>query len=450
MPQKAFTCNVELDLYTVTCPGTLHLTDRNMVFLNVKLFGQTNRTKSVFASFPMNFNERFAVEQTFTSVSEPSQVVELLDEQLVVLELRQYSEHHRGGKLLGRYKQTTKEFLYPTPTLTGKGGIERDLLLSRTVNFNGIDPKLEFSSRTTVQEVTVRGISYQASNEYASEDSEESNSEESETEEEVVIHPNIFSPPFNEVHCVCECPRRPENKGMVVKRSRSLSPNRSRPRSASPTRQPPFRAGKADEGIISKREFHRSKKSRLRPLPAEGDPMPCPDCKTPHKDCIVCQAYYKVFGRDFLKHRFTLGKHRRTTSVPTYSSAASEPPILRSRQYFERDTGPAYHERAYSAPIPRTRLRFSSTPKVINDSFRAVPPPDEIHERVERIIRRHSPKPAYRSYIEMSDSDDDSLLSLQELRSEIDSARMESLDRSFEDPDHPTLGTRLDRSLQRY
>ena len=30
-------------------------------------------------------------------------------------------------------------------------------------------------------------------------------------------------------------------------------------------------------------------------------------------------------------------------------------------------------------------------------------------------------------------------------RSEINDARLESLDRSFEDPEHPTLGTRLDR-----
>lgn len=59
---------------------------------------------------------------------------------------------------------------------------------------------------------------------------------------------------------------------MVVKRSRSLSPTSSRPRSASPSRQPPFKAGKADESIISKRDFDHSKKSRLRPLPAEGDP----------------------------------------------------------------------------------------------------------------------------------------------------------------------------------
>ena len=36
-------------------------------------------------------------------------------------------------------------------------------------------------------------------------------------------------------------------------------------------------------------------------------------------------------------------------------------------------------------------------------------------------------------------------LLLPYFRSEINDARLESLDRSFEDPEHPTLGTRLDR-----
>ena len=36
-------------------------------------------------------------------------------------------------------------------------------------------------------------------------------------------------------------------------------------------------------------------------------------------------------------------------------------------------------------------------------------------------------------------------LFVSDFRSEINDARLESLDRSFEDPEHPTLGTRLDR-----
>ena len=40
-----------------------------------------------------------------------------------------------GGKVLARYEQSAREFLYPTPTLTGKDGVERELLLGRTVHF---------------------------------------------------------------------------------------------------------------------------------------------------------------------------------------------------------------------------------------------------------------------------------------------------------------------------
>ena len=37
--------------------------------------------------------------------------------------------------MLARYEISAREFLYPTPTLTGKDGVERELLLSRTVHF---------------------------------------------------------------------------------------------------------------------------------------------------------------------------------------------------------------------------------------------------------------------------------------------------------------------------
>ena len=40
-----------------------------------------------------------------------------------------------GGKVLARYEQSAREFLYPTPTLTGKDGMDRELLLNRTVHF---------------------------------------------------------------------------------------------------------------------------------------------------------------------------------------------------------------------------------------------------------------------------------------------------------------------------
>ena len=50
----------------ITCPGTRHLNDRNMLYLSVCILGQTKRTKSVFASFPLALNERLYFERVST------------------------------------------------------------------------------------------------------------------------------------------------------------------------------------------------------------------------------------------------------------------------------------------------------------------------------------------------------------------------------------------------
>lgn len=112
--------------------------------------------------------------------------------------------------------------------------------------------------------------------------------------------------------------------------------------------------------------------------------------------------------------------------------------------------------RAYSEPIPRSRRVFPREVDQFGSYLGSSRP--EVDDRIDSIPRRHtSPISPYRSrklleapYFDDDDDDTDSLLSLQELRSEINDARLESLDRSFEDPDHPTLGTRLDRSLRGY
>ena len=117
-----------------------------------------------------------------------------------------------------------------------------------------------------------------------------------------------------------------------------------------------------------------------------SSPVPCSNCRVPHKDCIVCQAYHKVFGKDFLKHRFTANGHKRSTSTPSYAAFASEP-HSRARARVPRDD-PLYESRAYSAPLTRVRRRmFSSDTGPVRTSS----PSDDIHERVERMIRRHSP-----------------------------------------------------------
>lgn len=116
-------------------------------------------------------------------------------------------------------------------------------------------------------------------------------------------------------------------------------------------------------------------------------PVPCSSCRVPHKDCVVCQAYYKVFGKDFLKHRFTTNNHKRTTSTPAYNSFASEPPRARARVPQDE---PLYQSRAYSAPLSRVRRRriFSSDEEPVRKLSSS---DDDIHERVDRLISRYSP-----------------------------------------------------------
>ena len=115
---------------------------------------------------------------------------------------------------------------------------------------------------------------------------------------------------------------------------------------------------------------------------------PCPDCRVPHKECIVCQAYLKVYGKDFLKYRFSRVPHKRTTSTPAYTSFASEPPRPRAPALVD---DPLDVSRAYSEPIPRSRRIFPREPDGYGSYLSSTSP--EIHDRVDRSIRRRSPVP---------------------------------------------------------
>ena len=124
---------------------------------------------------------------------------------------------------------------------------------------------------------------------------------------------------------------------------------------------------------------------------------PCPECRVPHKDCIVCQAYLKVYGRDFLKHRFGHVPHRRTTSTPAYTSFASEPPRVRARL---PDDDLLNESRAYSEPIPRSRRLFPREPHGYGSYI--APSSQEIQDRVDRLVRRHSPVPvSYKLFLDL-------------------------------------------------
>ena len=49
-----------------------------------------------------------------------------------------------GGKLLAYYEESSRKFLFPDKSLTKKDGLDREILLSRTVKFQ---VKLQFKQR---------------------------------------------------------------------------------------------------------------------------------------------------------------------------------------------------------------------------------------------------------------------------------------------------------------
>ncbi|CAB4015972.1 Hypothetical predicted protein [Paramuricea clavata] len=475
MERKGFSCEVKLDMHLVSCPGTRHLSNRSMLFLRIALLGSSKRTKSVYASFPLIFNERLYFERTYVNAREPDQVMEMLEDENVIIELLQYSERRQGGKLLAYYEESSRKFLFPDKSLTKKDGLDREILLSRTAKFQGINPKLEFSTSTTMQEARVSPLLHHTllENPALSEGEirQESESSNSDNEEETVpimhstrlqtpnnMHSTRLQTPNNmhstRKHCVCECPRRPENNGEVVVKSRSLSPRLKRSlRRKSGNGKPPFKTGKADESIISRRDFPPNSSTKRRakmrnslpstPIPAEGDPLPCQDCRVPHNDCLVCQAYFKVYGNEFLQYRFGPDRRLRSTSTPSLTSYHTS---ARARL---PDSAPTSDDVAYSRPLSERKKIFSAESEGYSSYKDSSSHSDEMHERVKKLLQKTKVYSNGYSTASDSESDHDSLFSLQELRSEIDDARQEALDRSFEDPQRPSLGVRLDRSLNR-
>ncbi|KAG8595622.1 hypothetical protein GDO81_001577, partial [Engystomops pustulosus] len=75
MPLKVV---VELQIHAVTCPGVF-LPDKDDIFLNVSILGQSKETRCLPAVFPILFHEKMRFEKTFQKAVNPATVVELLE-----------------------------------------------------------------------------------------------------------------------------------------------------------------------------------------------------------------------------------------------------------------------------------------------------------------------------------------------------------------------------------
>lgn len=102
----------------------------------------------------------------------------------------------------------------------------------------------------------------------------------------------------------------------------------------------------------------------------------------PHKDCLVCQAYFKVYGNDFLQYRF--GPDRRVRSISTPSLTSYHTPA-RARL---PNSAPRSDDVAYSRPLPERKKIFSVESEGYSSYKDSSSHSDEMHERVKKLLEK--------------------------------------------------------------
>ncbi|XP_043555175.1 spermatogenesis-associated protein 6 isoform X4 [Chiloscyllium plagiosum] len=150
MPKKVLRLTVHLKIQAVTCPGVF-LPEKNDVYVSVCMLGRFQKTKFVPSVFPLTFNEKVKIEKNFPEAMNPGDVADILEMDTTKFELIQLTPP--VGETLAVYEQNTREFLYPGRKLTPSyPGMDRELLMKRSVDFPGIAPRLEFSTTSIIKE----------------------------------------------------------------------------------------------------------------------------------------------------------------------------------------------------------------------------------------------------------------------------------------------------------
>lgn len=116
--------------------------------------------------------------------------------------------------------------------------------------------------------------------------------------------------------------------------------------------------------------------------------VPCQDCRVPHKDCLVCQAYFKVYGNEFLQYRFGPDRQLRSWSTPSLTSLQrTSPTLARARP---PDSGPTSDDVAYSRPLSARKKMFrkSGESEGYSSYQDSSSQSDEMHERVKKLLEK--------------------------------------------------------------
>ncbi|XP_051843794.1 spermatogenesis associated 6-like protein isoform X1 [Antechinus flavipes] len=143
---------VELHIRAITCPGVF-LPEKKGLVLSVCILDQYRETKCFPALFPIMIHEIMKFDKVFINALDPAAVAELLETYLIRFELIQLIPPE--GTLLAYYEENTRDFLFPERRLTPLyPGVDREVLMKTPLGFPGISPKIEFSTRTAIKELT--------------------------------------------------------------------------------------------------------------------------------------------------------------------------------------------------------------------------------------------------------------------------------------------------------
>jgi len=145
----------EFKLEAVSAPGTT-LESLGHVFIEIQIFKQIVRSEYCYPLFPILLHSKLSVSKIFPNCVDPGKLAETMSTQVVYIRLMQ--ETALGDQVLAQHCENAREFLFPTPKLSPSyPGIDREIVLERTNHYNGLlEPKIEFSSKTTIKEVKAR------------------------------------------------------------------------------------------------------------------------------------------------------------------------------------------------------------------------------------------------------------------------------------------------------
>ncbi|XP_067047674.1 spermatogenesis-associated protein 6-like isoform X2 [Acropora muricata] len=388
MPRKAMKVIVELDIHTLTCPGT-YLRDYGYLYLKVNCMGLEVNTKSVSPTFPLFFHERLRFERVFKSCQDPAYVTIHLKGEDVLVELRQHDDYVSDGYVIGHYANNARDFLYPAvPPYPGSG---REVTLFKTSLFNpiritGQPLRLEFSTKTTIKEVP-------DPTDYISSDSGVDDVLTNGTHNASL---QSISPPASKVMLRSPSPSR--------RNLRSLP----RPDDTVVNHKKPFLVHHKDSQLLENRDFG----SFIRPKPRHSrskSPTRRPRSTSPSRlgmSTVEPLPAWK-YTEDFPTSSSTRRKaHSRSATEPmSLSRSFRSTSPSRNLSYALDDLDISQNSyKNFSDPVLRFKSRYSPNLRA------ALGASDRIQQRVERVIDKKSPRKL------SEDSDNESTDSLDILR----------------------------------